>query len=120
VKLQIQVMDVAVAREGLELDKALEAGEGTGYDVHRVTVMHADQLVAEKAGRTFGMASLKDEPIGYMTLWAWAALRRTDAAAVPAFPIWKARVIEIEAVDDDQEATGAADPTTPGPDTPWP
>jgi hypothetical protein len=120
VKLDVQVLEVAVAREGLELEKALEAGEGTGYDVHRVTVMHADQLVAEKSARQFAMSGLREEPIGYMTLWAWAALRRRNTPDLPPFPVWKSRVLAVEKIEDDEEADADLDPTTPVVDTPWP
>ena len=118
-KLDIKVLDVAIARDGLELEKALEAGEGTGYDVHRVTVFHADQVFAEREARKYGIAGLSEDPIASMTLWCWVALKRHDAQIAP-FPLWKNRSMDVQEVTDDPDAEAAGDPTVPEVDTPWP
>lgn len=123
--LSLTRYDVAVARDGLDLDKALEAGEGDGYDVHRVTVLHADQLVAEQAAPRYAIGALdKDAPhkMTWATLWVWCALRRMRVP-VPEFPIFKSRVIELGVITPDPDPdtdTGPTDelgPTVPGPDT---
>lgn len=124
--LDLQRYDVALAREGLDLDKALEAGEGSGYDVHRVTVLHADQLVAEQAAPRYGITALGDEErpqkVTWATLWVWCALRRMQVQ-VPEFPLFKARVLDLDLVkpdttpdttDGDELELG---PTVPGPGT---
>lgn len=122
---------VALAHDGLDLEKALEAGEGDGYDVHTVTVLHADQLVAEQAAPRYGVGGLYgDDPrkMTWATLWVWCALTR-QRVEVPPFPVFKARVLELEPIKgtepgepgdvDDVEAR-VLDPTDPAPDTPWP
>ena len=112
--LDVKSYDVAVARDGLDLDKAVEAGEGSGYDLHRVTVFHADRLVAEQAAQRYGLpADMKAQAQHYVTLWVWAALRRS-AVEVPEFPLFKPRCLDITPVT---AAPETVDPTTPGPDT---
>ena len=110
--LTLQVFDVAIARDGLDPDKALEAGEGSGYDVHRVTILHADMLVCEQAGPRYGLGELKSAPLAYTTLWCWAALRRMGIE-LPEFPLFKTRVLSVDKLKDETPV----DPTTPGPDT---
>lgn len=105
--LSINRYDVALARDGLDLDKALDAGEGDGYDVHRVTVMHADQLVAEQAAPRVGLPPLsEDNPSkqAWATLWCWCAMRRMQIA-VPEFPPFKSRLIDISVVTPDKPAS---------------
>ena len=124
--LTVKRYDVAVARDGLDLDKALDAGEGDGYDVHRVAVLHADQLVAEQAAPRYGIASLSEDSPAKMTwatLWVYCGLRRMQVE-VEEFPIWKRRVLDLTPVKDpDDTAAGPAPedpvlgPTVPGPDT---
>lgn len=111
--LELQAYDVALARDGLDLDKAIDAGPGSGYDVHRVTVMHADQLVGEQAGPRYGLGALTDAPIAYSTLWCWAGLRRMGVE-VPEFPLFKARVISVDRVK--AAVADTVDPTIPPPD----
>jgi hypothetical protein len=111
---------VAVARNGLELDKALEAGEGDGYDIHSVTVLHADQLVAEQAAPRYGVAAMDaDNPqrMTWATLWVWCALRRMTVA-VPEFPVFKGRVISLDIqANQEGEAPDLLGPTGLVPDT---
>lgn len=98
--LDLTRYDVAIAREGLDLDKALDAGEGDGYDVHRVTVLHADQLVAEQAAPRFAIPPLGEESTHKMTwatLWCWCALRRM-AVGVPEFPAFQSRLLSVDPV----------------------
>jgi len=118
--LQLRVFDVTLARDGLELEKAIEAGEGSGYDTHRVTILHADQLVAEQAGPRYGLAAMTTAPMAYATLWTWAALRRMGVD-VPEFPPFKARVIALQKIPDtttDPDPGGElVDPTRPSPGT---
>lgn len=119
--LELKRYDVAVARDGLDLDKAIEAGEGNGYDVHRVTVLHADQLVAEQAAPRFGIAALEqDTPqkMTWATIWIWCALRRMQVE-VPEFPAFKRQVIDLTPVKTapDQPPDPELGPTGPGPDT---
>jgi hypothetical protein len=119
--LNLNRYDVALARAGLDLDKALDAGEGDGYDVHRVTVLHADQLVAEQAAPRFGLGALGDDTAHKMTwatLWVWCALRRMTVH-VDEFPIFKGRVLDLEVVrtEPDLEEAEAVNPTDPLPDT---
>jgi hypothetical protein len=115
--LEIPVFDVALARDGLDLTKAYEAGEGDGYDVHRVPILHADQLVAEQAGPRYGLGELNSAPMAWTTLWCWAAMRRTGID-VPEYPLCKARVISIDKVKDTEAPP--VDPTRPGEGTPSP
>lgn len=125
--LQVNRYDVAIARDGLDLDKALDAGEGDGYDVHRVAVLHADQLVAEQAAPRYGVGALaEDSPtkMTWATLWVWCGLRRMQVE-VPEFPAFKRRVLDLSKVEDPQTDTDPAGdpapddlgPTVPGPDT---
>jgi hypothetical protein len=120
--LNLTRYDVAIARDGLDLDKALDAGEGDGYDVHRVAVLHADQLVAEQAAPRFGISALDtDTPqkMTWATLWVWCALRRMQVE-VPEFPPFKKRVIDLTPVQPpgaDQPPDPVLGPTGPGPDT---
>ena len=114
--LELYRFDVAVARDGLDPEKALEAGEGSGYDVHRVTVLHADQLVGEQAGPRYGIPKATDAPMAATTLWCWAALRRSGVE-VPEFPLFKGRVLALSKVTSPNAAGDAVDPTTPVPDT---
>ena len=123
--LDLKRYDVAVARNGLDLDKALEAGEGDGYDVHRVTVLHADQLVAEQAAPRFGIDALGPETTQKMTwatLWVWCALRRMRVEA-PEFPVFKGRVLNLDPVnkpDQDTDAGTGTDQDELGPTVPAP
>jgi hypothetical protein len=121
--LKLNRYTVAIARDGLDLDKAIEAGEGDGYDVYPVTVLHADQLVSEQAAPRYGVAPMDAESpqkITWMTLWVWCALRRMRVE-VPEFPAFKPRVIEIQPIPDTPDTTGGeapdVDPTEPDPDT---
>ena len=109
--MEFPTYDVAVARDGLDLDKALEAGEGDGYEVHRVVILHADQLVAEQAGPRYGLVKMTDQPMAYGTLWTWAALTRAGVG-IPEFPLFKTRVLSMEKV-----TQTPVDPTSPGPGT---
>jgi hypothetical protein len=122
--LNLNRYQVAVARDGLDLDKALEAGEGDGYDLYQVTVLHADQLVAEQAGPRYGLIGLGEDntqKMAWATLWVWCALRRMGVG-VPEFPPFKGRVLDLESVTQpadttpDLEAEGLG-PTVPPPDT---
>jgi hypothetical protein len=119
--LDVTRYDVAVARDGLELDKALDAGEGDGYDVHRVAVLHADQLVAEQAGPRYGIAALSEDTptkMTWVTLWVWCALKRMQVQ-VPEFPAFKGRIIDLSQVKTapDQPPDPMLGPTVPAPDT---
>jgi hypothetical protein len=114
--LELRRFAVSVARDGLDLDKAIEAGEGSGYDTHKVTILHADQLVAEQAGPRYGLTDMKAAPMAYATLWTWAALKRTGAEP-PEFPLFKGRVIALEKITDTPEAGDLVDPTRPSPGT---
>jgi hypothetical protein len=122
VPLELPRYDVAIARDGLDLDKAIEAGEGNGYDVHRVTVLHADQLVAEQAAPRFGITALEqDTPqkMTWATLWVWCALKRMQVD-VPEFPPFKRQLIQlapIKGAQPDQPPDPELGPTGPGPDT---
>lgn len=107
--LTLNTFDVYLARDGIDLDKAIETGD---YTTHRVTILHADQLVAEQAGPRYGMPKMTDQPIGYTTLWCWAALQRAGVE-VPEFPLFKGRVLAVEKVKVDEPV----DPTNPGPGT---
>lgn len=94
--LEIPRFSIAVARDGyLDLEDALEAGPGVGYDTHTVAIMHADMLVAEQAGPRYGMGELTRDKLAYSTLWCWCALRR-KRIDVPEFPLFKARVLSID------------------------
>lgn len=120
--LELKRYDIAVARDGLELDKALEAGEGSGYDTHRITVLHADQLVAEQAGPRYGLAPMsEDNPqkIAWHTLWCHCALTRMRVE-VPAFPLFKTRVLDVSAVADTTDTTPDANPQAEGSVDPTP
>jgi hypothetical protein len=111
VPLDIPRFTVAVARDGyLDLDDALEAGPGVGYDVHAVAIMHADMLVAEQAGPRYGLGELKADKLAYSTLWCWAALRRKRIEVVE-FPIFKARVLSIE-----EDKAAGSDGAPPAPE----
>jgi len=119
--LELTRYDVAVARDGLELEKAIEAGEGDGYDVYLVTVLHADQLVAEQAAPRFGIGALdQDTPqkMTWATLWVWCALKRMQVP-VPEFPPFKRQLIKMTPVrpEPDQPPDPELGPTGPGPDT---
>ncbi len=116
--LDLDRYDVAVALPGLDAEKALEAGEGEGYDLHRVTVLHADQLVSEQTSHRFGIGKMTANPITYATLWCWHALQR-QGFDVGDWPTFKQRVLSVEKVDDRPEGS-PVDPTTPDPDTDWP
>ena len=129
--LELNRYDVALAHDGLELEKALEAGDPDGYQVHRVVVLHADQLVAEQAAPRYGIAGLSEEStqkITWATLWCWCALKRMQVP-VPEFPLFKGRLLSVDPVkpappdpdgdpdsDPDGEVLGL-DPTGPPPDT---
>lgn len=111
--LDLQSYDIHVARAGLDLDKAVAAGPGDGYDTHRVMVLHADRLVAEQAGPRYGLPKqISDAPQAWATLWCWVALRRMGVE-VPEFPPFKTQVIDIDLV---KAADAEVDPTTPPPD----
>ena len=120
--LELLRYDVAIAHDGLDLDKAIDAGEGDGYDVHRVTILHADQLVAEQAAPRYGLMALSEDnqqKMAWATLWVWCALRRMQVT-VPEFPVFKGRVIDLDPVKPapvpaPQDAE--LDPTGPPPDT---
>lgn len=122
--LSVTRYDVAIARDGLDLDKALDAGEGDGYEVHRVVVLHADQLVAEQAAPRYGIPALDEATTAKMTwatLWVWCALRRMRVE-VPEFPPFKGRILDLTPVKADTDDTDTPPdpilgPTVPGPDT---
>jgi len=114
--LQLLTYDIYVARDGLELSKAVEAGEGSGYDVHRFQIMHADLLVAEKNGTKY--AATQASGTRFSTFVAWIALKRMGVE-VPDFPLFGDRVITMDDLNkpkDKKQAT-QVDPTTPVPDT---
>lgn len=96
----VPTYEIAVALEGLDPTEAYAAGEPDGYTVHRVTVLHVDQLIGEQAGPRYGLGELKAAPLTYTTLWAWAALRR-QGVTVPEFPLFKVRVLSIDEVKRD-------------------
>ncbi len=106
--VDIQRFTVALAHTDVGLTEAYELGEGEGYDVHTVAILHADQLLAEQAGPRYGLgADIKAAPMAYTTLWCWAALVRMGIDP-PEFPIFKGLVISIDPVK-----AAAADPTGP-------
>jgi hypothetical protein len=108
--LELPIYDVFLAPVGVS---AAEVAEGHDYDVHRVVVLHADQLRAEITGaRVTGVARLTDAPMTYTTLWCWLALTRTHPeAAGKTFDDFKARVVHLKKND---EETETVDPTRPG------
>jgi hypothetical protein len=110
--LDLTAFDVYLADEGVTLEKAIETGE---YAIHRVTVVHADQLVAEQAGPRYGLRAMTDAPMAYATLWCWAALSRMGIP-VPEFPLFKTRVLSVDKVKT-PEGDVSLDPTTAGPGT---
>ena len=119
---------VALAAPDIGLEEALDLGEPDGYTVHRVAVMHADQLLAEQAGPRYGLGDdMRKAPVAYTTLWAWAALRRIGVD-VEEFPRFKARVLSLEAIKDGDapapdtpdDLAGLLDPTRPEVGTSWP
>lgn len=119
--MDIPRFDVTVAREGLDLEKALDAGE---YDTYRAVILHADQLVAEQSGPRFALPPLdRGTSMVWATLWCYYALRR-GGVDLPEFPLWKVRVISMDRVKDPEpEGVSEGDPTRPDPDTdlplPW-
>ena len=116
--LDLTRYEVAVAHDGLDLDKALDAGEGDGYDVHLVTVLHADQLVAEQAAPRYGIPPLDSESTQKMTwatLWCWCALKRMQVQ-VPEFPVFKGRLLSVDPFTPDPEVPSEVGPTVPHPD----
>lgn len=113
---------VAVANDGLDLDKALEAGEPDGYQVHTVTVLHADQLVAEQAAPRYGLPPLGEESTQKMTwatLWCWCGLRRMQIT-VPEFPVFKGRLLNLDPIKEVPEDLDPTGPTDPPPDIGFP
>ena len=97
--LDIPRFRIAIARGDVGLTEALELGEGDGYDVHEVAILHADTIVAEQAGPRYGLpVDPADAKLGYTTLWCWCALTR-DGVDVLEFPKFKARVLSIDPVD---------------------
>ena len=110
---------VALAAADVGLEEALDLGEPDGYTVHRVAIMHADQLLAEQAGPRYGLGDdMRKAPVAYTTLWCWAALRRLGVD-VAEFPLFKTRVLSLDPIKDDDAApadtpddlAGLVDPT---------
>lgn len=115
--MQLRAYDVTMARDGLDPAEAVDLGPDLGYTTHRVTVIHADQLVAEQAGPRYGLAAMTDQPLAWATLWCWVALRR-QGVEVPEFPPFKQRILELELVKTPEGEGGMPlDPTTPDPVT---
>jgi len=111
--MQLRSYDVTVARDDLTAAEAVDLGPELGYDTHRVTVLHADQLVAEQAGPRYGLQAMTAQPMTWATLWCWTALQRSGVS-VPEFPLFKTRVLDLELVKDPQGEEGMPlDPMTP-------
>lgn len=67
---------------------------------HELTILPADQIVAESAGPRFGHPSIKAAPITYQFLWMWAAARR-QGVFTGEWPAFKAALV---AYDDPDQA----------------
>ena len=113
--LDIKQFDVGVMRADYDdADKALQDGEGVGYDIHRVWMLQPDIIRAEQAGPKYGLTD--DAKSAYGTLVIWCALKRMRID-VPEFPLFKYRVLDMSLVAPAPGEVTPADPTQPAPGT---
>lgn len=80
--------------------------------VHEVTILNPDRLRAEQMAVKLRVPAMKDAPLTHMTLWAWAALKRTGHTAADAATFLNDLCLDVDKARDE-----AVDPTQPGPDT---
>jgi hypothetical protein len=118
--VEIPTFDVAVALEGMDPDRAAEAGEGDGYKVHRVIVLGPDQMAAERMARKLGFRSGSgdaSETLALSLTYLFVFLVLHRQGVLPGeWPTEKGRLLSLEKID----PPATVDPTRPTPDTPSP
>ena len=120
--MEIPTFDVAVALDGLDPDRAAEAGEGDGYKVHRVIVLGPDQMAAERMARKLGFRSAgrdgeHGETLALSLTYLFVFLVLHRQGVLPGeWPTEKSRLLSLEKV----EPPATVDPTRTTPDTPSP
>jgi hypothetical protein len=107
--LELPIFEVFIAPPGTDAETAIDTGS---YELHRVTVLHADQLRAEITGaRLTGVQRVTDAPMTYTTLWCWLAMGRNDKdLAGPSFEDFRSRVVQVRKAEENV----TVDPTHPG------
>lgn len=84
---------------------------------HRITVLHADRLVAERNATENGIPHDGTQSQGFTSLVIWNALRRTGVHNEP-FQVFLPRLLDLDPVQPDESPEhlqGLADPTTAAP-----